>query len=97
MNAPTFPRPGEGVGTVGAAPAPSRPGAAGQVPAAAMRELDVRYRSVGARAVLRLHAPGSPPLQVDGVVSWARLTALGPGLPAGAGIASSILIAPSAV
>jgi len=42
---------------------------------------------LGTRTLLRLHAPGSPPLQIEGVVAWARLAPLGPGLPAGAAIA----------
>ncbi|MES1158191.1 MAG: hypothetical protein ABUL67_03730 [Haliangium ochraceum] len=47
---------------------------------------------VGSRAVLRLHAPGAPSLEVEGNVTWARLVAIGPGQPAGMGItlASSI-------
>ena len=42
---------------------------------------------LGTPAVLRLHVPGTPPIQCEGVVSWTRRVALGPGLPAGATIA----------
>lgn len=42
---------------------------------------------LGTRALLRLQVPGTPPLKAEGVVSWSRPVALGPGMPAGAAIA----------
>ena len=41
---------------------------------------------LGTHASLRLQVPGTAPLQVEGLVSWNRPIALGPGMPAGSAI-----------
>ena len=43
----------------------------------------------GTRTALRLLVPGTPPLDIEGSVIWNRIVAIGPGQPAGMGIALS--------
>lgn len=45
--------------------------------------------TLGVRVLVRLHVPGIAPLEVRGAVTWTRPAAIGPGQPAGMGLALS--------
>jgi uncharacterized protein (TIGR02266 family) len=49
-------------------------------------ETDTPFR-LGTKVVLRIQAPGAAALKIEGSVAWTRAIAIGPGQPAGMGIA----------